>query len=205
MGDCLPECPRGAISFEEREAAEYDRDAVEANIKKQREDQARKIMNLNGLHFEAAGSCPGTQMRMIQRQENTVKNPAPSAITESNSQLTNWPVQIKLAPVEAPYFNQAKLLIAADCTAYAYAGFHEKFIKGKVALIGCPKLDSIDYSEKLTQILANNDIKSLTLVRMEVPCCGGLAMAVQKAIQNSGKFIPWQIITISIEGEILED
>ena len=124
--------------------------------------------------------------------------------TEMSSQLTNWPVQIKLAPVQAPYFEGAKLLIAADCTAYAYANFHQEFIKGKVALIGCPKLDSIDYSEKLTEIIRQNDIQSATIVRMEVPCCGGLEMAARKALQASGKFIPWQVVTISIDGKILE-
>ena len=120
------------------------------------------------------------------------------------SQLCNWPVQIKLAPLQAPYFDGAKLLIAADCTAYAYANFHKEFIRGKVTLIGCPKLDAVNYSEKLTEILRNNDIQSVTIVRMEVPCCGGLEMAAKKAIQDSGKFLPWQVVTISIDGEILE-
>ena len=120
------------------------------------------------------------------------------------SQLRNWPVQIKLAPINAPYFNGAKLLIAADCTAYAYANFHQEFIRGKVTMVGCPKLDSVDYSEKLTEIIRNNDIQSVTIVRMEVPCCGGLEMAAKKALQASGKFIPWQVVTISIDGKILE-
>ena len=120
------------------------------------------------------------------------------------SQLRNWPVQIKLAPVNAPYFDGAKLLIAADCTAYAYADFHQEFIRGKVALVGCPKLDDVDYSEKLTEIIRNNDIQSVTIVRMEVPCCGGLEMAAKKALQASGKFIPWQVVTISIDGKILD-
>ena len=120
------------------------------------------------------------------------------------SKLQNWPVQIKLAPVNAPYFNGANLLIAADCTAYAYAGFHQDFIRNKVTLIGCPKLDQADYSEKLTAIIQNNSIQSVTIVRMEVPCCGGLEMAAKKALQNSGKFIPWQVVTISIDGKIME-
>ena len=120
------------------------------------------------------------------------------------SKLQNWPVQIKLAPVNAPYFNGANLLIAADCTAYAYAGFHQDFIRNKVTLIGCPKLDQVDYSEKLTEIIQNNNIQSVTIVRMEVPCCGGLEMAAKKALQSSGKFIPWQVVTISIDGKILE-
>ena len=118
--------------------------------------------------------------------------------------LQNWPVQIKLAPANAPYFNDAKLLIAADCTAYAYASFHQDFIRNKVTLIGCPKLDQVDYSDKLTEIIQNNNIQSVTIVRMEVPCCGGLEMAAKKALQNSGKFLPWQVITISIDGNIME-
>ena len=120
------------------------------------------------------------------------------------SKLQNWPVQIKLAPVNAPYFNGANLLIAADCTAYAYAAFHQDFIRNKVTLIGCPKLDQVDYSEKLTEIIQNNNIQSVTIVRMEVPCCGGLEMAAKKALQNSEKFIPWQVITISIDGKTIE-
>ena len=123
---------------------------------------------------------------------------------DSISQLENWPVQIKLAPISAPYFNGAKLLIAADCTAYAYAGFHQDFIQNKVTLIGCPKLDQVDYSEKLAAIIQNNNIQSVTIVRMEVPCCGGLEMAVKNALQNSGKFIPWQVVTISIDGKIID-
>ena len=123
---------------------------------------------------------------------------------DSISQLENWPVQIQLAPISAPYFNGAKLLIAADCTAYAYAGFHQDFIQNKVTLIGCPKLDQVDYSEKLAAIIQNNNIQSVTIVRMEVPCCGGLEMAVKNALQNSGKFIPWQVVTISIDGKIID-
>ena len=121
------------------------------------------------------------------------------------SKLQNWPVQIKLAPVNAPYFNGANLLIAADCTAYAYAGFHQDFIRNKVTLIGCPKLDQVDYSEKLTGIIQNNNIQSVTIVRREVPCCGGLEIAAKKALQSSGKFLPWQVITISIYGNIIEE
>ena len=117
--------------------------------------------------------------------------------------LSNWPVQIKLAPIQAPYFDGADLLVAADCTAYAYAKFHSEFIDGRVTLIGCPKLDSVDYSEKLTEIIRNNNIKSVTIVRMEVPCCGGLEWAAKNALSNSGRHIPSQVITISIDGEIL--
>ena len=145
--------------------------------------------------------CPGMQARQIvpPKTESALSH-TPAAV----SQLGQWPCQIKLAPVNAPYFNGAKLLIAADCTAYAYANIHEDFMKGKVTLIGCPKLDSVDYSEKIMQIIKNNDIKSVTILRMEVPCCGGLEAAVKKALQESGKFIPWQTITISIDGKILD-
>lgn len=129
---------------------------------------------------------------------------AESGSTGMESQLMNWPVQIKLAPIQAPYFEDAKLLIAADCAAYAYANFHAEFIRDKVTIIGCPKLDSVDYSEKLTEIIRCNDIRSITIVRMEVPCCSGIEMAAKKALQASGKFLPWQVVTISIDGKILE-
>ncbi len=193
LGDCLPECPTDAISFEEREAPAYDEAAVLA--------AKQKKMKKQGIKIPHAG-CPGTQVRQIvpPKTENTSSH-TPAAI----SQLGQWPCQIKLAPVNAPYFNGAKLLIAADCTAYAYANIHEDFMKGKVTLIGCPKLDSVDYSEKITAIIRNNDIRSVTILRMEVPCCGGLETAVKKALQESGKFIPWQTITISIDGKILDD
>ena len=148
--------------------------------------------------------CPGTRMREMNRNREEAEHIDETAVVKQISKLRNWPVEIKLAPIQAPYFQGAKLLIAADCTAYAYASFHQDFIKGKVTLIGCPKLDAVDYSEKLTAILANNDITGVTIVRMEVPCCGGLEMAAKKALQNSGKFIPWQVVTISIEGEILD-
>lgn len=199
MGDCLPECPTGAITFEEREAAAYDEAAVLANKqKKEREHQAAH-------HHE--GGCPGSNIRQMSRRSLEQDAPKESD-KEGNvvwqSELQNWPVQIKLAPVNAPYFEGAKLLIAADCTAYAYASFHQDFVKGKITLVGCPKLDAVDYSEKLTEIIRNNDIQSVTIVRMEVPCCGGLEMAAKKALQNSGKFIPWQVVTISIDGNNLE-
>jgi hypothetical protein len=142
-------------------------------------------------------------MRQMNRNSANESN-EPLRSAAAHSRLQNWPVQIKLAPVQAPYFDGSKLLIAADCTAYAYASFHEEFMKGKVTLIGCPKLDGIDYSEKLTEIIRNNDITGVTVVRMEVPCCGGLEMAAKKALQVSGKFIPWQVVTIGIEGDILD-
>ena len=145
-------------------------------------------------------SCAGMQLKTFAHKAAS-ETAAPAA---QESQLSQWPVQIKLVPVNAPYFSGAKLLIAADCTAYAYAAFHEKFIKGHITLVGCPKLDSVDYSEKLTEIIAKNDIKSVTVVRMEVPCCGGLEHAAKTALQNSGKFIPWQVVTISTDGRILD-
>lgn len=195
LGDCLPTCPTGAISFEIREAAAFDKVAVEQAM------QNKKAL-LNKQGEELPCGCPGSQSKTLRRDA------APEAAeTESSSnvsQLSQWPVQIKLAPVNAPYFANANLLIAADCTAYAYGDFHNKFIRNKVVLIGCPKLDEGDYSEKLTEIIKNNDIKSVTVVRMEVPCCGGIENAVKSALQNSGKFLPWQIVTISTEGRILE-
>lgn len=177
LGDCLPECPTGAITFVEREADAYNHEAVMEN-KRRKEKGA----------LTASGAAEASE----NRTEPMV------------SQLAQWPCQIKLVPVRAPYFDGAKLLIAADCTAYAYAGFHQEFMRGRVTLIGCPKLDGVDYSEKLTQIISQNDIKSVTVLRMEVPCCGGLEFAAKKALQNSGKFIPWQVVTISIDGRILD-
>ncbi|MDO4582098.1 MAG: 4Fe-4S binding protein [Bacillota bacterium] len=184
LGDCLPACPTDAISFVEREAAAYDKEAVKAA-------QTRK---------HAPAGCPGAQSRRIV---HTGDDGGGSA-AEQASRLSQWPVQIKLAPVNAPYFDGAKLLIAADCTAYAYAAFHERFIKGCITLIGCPKLDGVDYTDKLTAIIGGNEIKSVTVARMQVPCCGGLENAVKAALQASGKFIPWQIATISTDGRILD-
>ena len=196
LGDCLPACPAGAISFIEREAAAYDEAAVLENKKKK----------AAAAHQAPAGGCPGTRMRQMNRrsEETAQEGENTSSAAPVTSQLSNWPVQIKLAPVHAPYFNGAKLLIAADCTAYAYAGFHQDFMRNKVTLIGCPKLDQVDYTEKLTAIIQQNDIQSVTILRMEVPCCGGLEMAAKKALQNSGKFIPWQVVTIGIDGKIME-
>ena len=185
LGDCLPGCPTGAISFVEREAAAYDEAAVLAA-------KAKKAQTL-------PCGCPGTQARAIHRAQGTMTACAPQS-----SQLSQWPVQIKLVPVNAPWLNGAKLLVAADCTAYAYANFHQDFIRGHITLVGCPKLDSVDYSEKLTDILKNNDIRSVTVVRMEVPCCGGMENAVKKALQASGKFLPWNVVTISTDGRILD-
>ena len=189
LGDCLPSCPTGAITFVEREALPYDEAAVQAN-------QAKKTYGNESLPC----GCPGTSSKAIERDDTECRTERKA----NTSQLRQWPVQIKLAPVNAPYFNGAHLLIAADCTAYAYGDFHNRFIKNKVTLIGCPKLDNIEYSEKLTEIIKNNDIKSVTVVRMEVPCCGGIENAVKTALQLSGKFIPWNVVTVSINGDIIE-
>ena len=194
LGDCLPTCPTGAIAFVEREAVAYDEKAAMENKQKRMQEKMKK----EGMTLPCG--CPGTQSRRIERAEHTETELS----RESVSRLSQWPVQIKLVPVNAPFFNSADLLIAADCTAYAYAAFHEKFIKNHITLVGCPKLDSVDYSEKLTEIIANNNIQSVTVVRMEVPCCGGLEHAAKTALQNSGKFIPWQVVTISTDGRILD-
>ena len=192
LGDCLPACPTGAITFVEREAAAYDEKAVMENKQRKMREQGMTL----------PCGCPASQSRNIQRQD------APAVETpqaQQTSRLSQWPVQIKLVPVNAPYFGGARLLIAADCTAYAYAAFHERFIRGHITLVGCPKLDSIDYSEKLTAIIRENNIKSVTVVRMEVPCCGGLEAAAKTALRESGKFIPWQVVTVTVDGRLKED
>ncbi len=186
LGDCLPACPTGAITFETREAPEYDEAAVNrAKAKKQ--------------PTTLPCGCPGTQSKAIKRE-------ASCSVTDVSvaSQLMQWPVQIKLVPMNAPYFDGANLLVAADCTAYAYGDFHNRFIRNRVTLIGCPKLDEGDYAEKLTAIIKNNDIRSVTVVRMEVPCCGGIENAVKRALMASGKFIPWSVVTISTDGRIID-
>lgn len=185
LGDCLPACPTGAISFVEREAAAYDEAAVLAA--KEKRGQSLPC------------GCPGSAAKTIARRETVSAATAPQ-----ESELRQWPVQIKLAPTNATWFDGAKLLVAADCTAYAYANFHRDFIKGHITLVGCPKLDAVDYAIKLSEIICNNDIRSVTVVRMEVPCCGGIENAVKTALQNSGKFIPWNVVTIATDGRILE-
>ena len=182
LGDCLPACPMNAISFEMREAPAYNEATVLAAKKEQE--------NL-------PCGCPGTACRSIEKQQTVSRQEVPG-------QLQNFPVQIKLVPVNAPWFDGANLLIAADCTAYAYGNFHQEFIRNRVTLIGCPKLDMVEYAEKLKEIIANNDIESVTIVRMQVPCCGGLEYAAKRAIQESGKFLPWQVVTISADGRIVE-
>ena len=190
LGDCLPVCPTGAITFVEREAAAYDEGAVQANMAKKGKTPC---------------ACPGSQSKLLEVQEKmAAKREEEATPVAVPSRLRQWPVQIKLAPIKAPYFDGAKLLIAADCTAYAYGNFHEEFMKGKITLVGCPKLDMVDYSEKLTEIIKQNDIQSVTIVRMEVPCCGGMELAAKKALQASGKFIPWQVVTISTDDKILD-
>ena len=190
LGDCLPVCPTDAIAFVEREALEYNEAEVKRNMEKKKAEPL-------------ACGCPGTNAKAIVRAAAP-----PAEVTQAAgaavSRLNQWPVQIKLVPVNAAYFDGAKLLVAADCAAYAYANFHEDFIKGKITLIGCPKLDEGDYAEKLTAILSQNNIKSVTVVRMEVPCCGGIENAVTRALQNCGKMIPWQVVTISTDGKIAE-
>jgi len=194
LGDCLPVCPTGAISFENREALEYNEAEVKMNMAKNK-----------ACETTLACGCPGSSVQTISREPScsAADTTAPSA-GSNPSQLSQWPVQIKLAPVNAPWFENANLLIAADCSAYAYGNFHQDFIKNSVALIGCPKLDDTDYSEKLTEILKVNNIKSVTVVRMEVPCCGGIENAVKTALMNCGKLIPWKSVTISTEGKVLD-
>ena len=184
--------PNRAITFVEREAAAYDEQAVMENKQKKMQKAGKTL----------PCGCPGSQSRQIKHAEDPH---AGAQCAAQESRLSQWPVQIKLVPVNAPYFDGAKLLIAADCTAYAYAAFHERFIKGHITLVGCPKLDSVDYSEKLTEIIRENNIKSVTVVRMEVPCCGGLELAAKKALQQSGKFIPWQVVTVTLDGRLKEE
>lgn len=193
LGDCLPTCPTNAISFEYREAAEYDEAAVKANM------EAKKAQKKT-----LACGCPGSQSKSINREVSNSTSISNDIVEIKGSQLNQWPVQIKLVPTNASYLKNASLLIAADCTAYAYGNFLNKFMKNKVTLIGCPKLDEVDYAEKLTEILKENDIKNIVVTRMEVPCCGGIVNAVKTALQNSGKMIPWQIVTISVDGKIVD-
>ena len=196
LGNCLPECPTGAIKIVEREADAFDETAVAAK-------QAEKHTGGTPVPPLVCG-CPG-------KMAKTITHASPLAFDVQRSELgvpsalVNWPVQIKLVPVNAPYLKNAALLIAADCTAFAYADFHRRFTTNKVTLIGCPKLDEDDYSEKLTAILQANDIRSVTVLRMEVPCCGGIVTATKQALLASGKMIPWHMVTISTDGAILEE
>ena len=188
LGDCLPTCPTGAITFVEREAAAYDEAAV----------QARKAA-------ACSGGCPGSAARSLHTAPAAAQAPAvPAGQSGPVSRLMQWPVQLKLLPVEAPFYQGTKLLIAADCTAFSRADFHERFMRGRITVIGCPKLDEGDYAEKLTEILRRNDIREVLVVRMEVPCCGGIQRAAETALQKSGKFIPWQVVTLGRDGNILD-
>lgn len=230
LGDCLPSCPAGAITFEEREAPAYDHAAVTAaQAAKRQSGSAPAAKRQNGPTPAAQqqsgptpaaqhqGGCPGSRAAVFSRQASmgtprsavsasAAVSPTGAAAQDADtlqSQLTQWPVQIKLAPLTAPFFDGAHLLIAADCTAYAYGDFHRRFIRGRITLVGCPKLDSVDYSEKLAEIFARNDLKSITVARMEVPCCGGIEFAVKKALDACGKDIPLDVVTISTDGRIL--
>lgn len=189
LGDCLPVCPTGAITFEEREADAYDEAAVQANMEKEKEQ-------------DLPCGCPGTHSKVIRRENIPEKETVQAGAVQTR--LNQWPVQIQLVPASAPYFDGAHLLVAADCTAYAYGDFHNQYMKNKITVIGCPKLDEADYAQKLTAILKQNDIKSVTVTRMEVPCCGGIENAVKTALQACGKMIPWQVVTISTDGRILD-
>ena len=188
LGDCLPHCPTNAITFVEREALAYDEEAV------------KKHMASQGRTY--TGRCPGSQARSLDKTQKTASNDIPAG--PSISRLSQCPVQIKLVPPHTPYLHGASQIIAAYCTAYAYARFHEDFIKGRITLIGCPKLDAIDYAEKLTEIIRQNDIRDVTLIRMEVPCCSGLEMAAKRALEQSGKDLPFKVHVITLDGKIKE-
>lgn len=212
LGNCLPECPTGAITVEDREAAAYDEEAVKIHL----EETAAKAPSARpaveaGQAVPMHSGCPGSRARVISRSitdsprnEVNINANAGGVYARAESQLGQWPCQIKLVPVGAPYFENAHLLIAADCTAYAYANIHQDFMRNRITLIGCPKLDEVDYSEKLAAIIANHNIKSVTVLRMEVPCCGGIANAVKNALISSGKMIPWNIVTIGTDGSVLD-
>lgn len=195
LGKCLPKCPAGAITIQERDAAEFDEEAVKNHVES---DSKNVLKNL-------PCGCPGTQARLIEKGHSISSGNEKMNTEPVHSQLRQWPCQIKLVPAGASYFDNAHLLIAADCTAYAYANIHNDFMKNKVTLIGCPKLDDIDYSEKLAQILKAHEIKSITVLRMEVPCCGGIVSAVKQALISSGKMIPWRVVIIGTNGNLIEE
>ncbi|MGD9568863.1 MAG: 4Fe-4S binding protein [Sedimentibacter sp.] len=190
LGDCLPQCPVDAIEIIEREADEFDKELVEKKMKERKQKQEEPL----------PCGCPGHQAKVIAHKGPIAKVEK----IELSSQLRQWPVQIKLVSPMAPYFEGADILVAADCTAFAYANIHQDFMKGKITLIGCPKLDDVDYSEKLTAILKNNDVKSITVLRMEVPCCSGIVNAVKNAIIASGKMIPWGFRVVATDGTLID-
>lgn len=198
LGNCLPECPTNAITIEEREADAYDEELVKKNI-----EMKTLVKNASFPSQPVHSGCPGSRAMSIKRPAPAV-TPAEASGEPITSELMQWPCQIKLVPVNAPYFDNCDLLIAADCTAFAYANIHKDFMKNRITLIGCPKLDEGDYSEKLTAILANNNINSIKILRMEVPCCGGIVNAVKTAIIQSGKMLPWSIVVIGTSGEVLQ-
>ncbi|HEY9060559.1 MAG TPA: 4Fe-4S binding protein [Pseudobacteroides sp.] len=196
LGACLPDCPTGAMEIIEREAAEFDEELVKARMEEM--SAAQKKAEAKPL----ACGCPGMHAKTIEKKAQPVQERVEGPL---ESQLRQWPCQIKLVPVNAPYFNNAHLLVAADCTAYAYANIHQEFMKNKITIIGCPKLDDIDYAEKLGEIIKRNEIKSVTVLRMEVPCCGGIVAAVKKALIESGKMVPWSVHTIATDGVVIDD
>lgn len=198
LGACLPECPTGAIQIVEREACAFS----EEEVSKMKIEQEKKALS---IPEKLPCGCPGTMTKTMYPETSEACPSNASSPTPSVSQLRNWPIQIKLVPVSAPYLNGSSLLIAADCTAFAYPGFQEKYMRGRVTLIGCPKLDDIDYTQKLTDILKMNAIQKVTVIRMEVPCCAGIAQAVKQALMNSGKMIPWNVVTISTDGRIIDE
>ena len=204
LGDCLPACPVDAIKIVEREAADYDEAAVAARMAAAKGHAAPAAAPAAAKAPLPCG-CPGQMAKSIARKPAAETPAADAPAAAPIAQLANWPVQIKLVNPRAPYLQNAALLIAADCTAFAYPDIHRRFMRNKVTLIGCPKLDEGDYAEKLTAILQANEIKSVTVLRMEVPCCGGIASATMRALQASGKMIPWQVVTISTDGAILDE
>ena len=215
LGNCLPHCPTEAISFEQREATPYNKEIAPKRVAEKEATKssrgggcagslAKSLVSSSRPKQASGGGCPGSMAKKIESFQPGNRALEEESTGSMQSQLGQWPVQIKLVPVNAPYFDGAKLLIAADCTAYAYANFHQDFIKGRITLVGCPKLDAVDYSDKLTEILKHNDIRSITVVRMEVPCCGGIEQAVKKALLNSGKLIPWDVVIVSTDGRILD-
>lgn len=191
LGMCLPSCPTGALKVIEKEV-----EAFEEHHKK----EAEKAPASSGC----SGGCPSTVSKTFNRGDAEKPNTTSAVSDEMPSQLGQWPCQIKLVPVNAPYFDNARLLVAADCTAFANANIHQTYMKNKITIIGCPKLDMVDYAEKLTEILKHNNIKSVDVLRMSVPCCGGIEQAVKKALIDSGKMIPWQVVTISTDGTVLD-
>jgi ferredoxin len=220
LGNCLPECPAGAIAIEERDAAGFDDEAVKkhATVKAVNMGspvpetsracgcgEADSVAEPDDMPEKLACGCPGTSAKLIERGECAHGTAAPHQAAAPESQLRQWPCQIKLVPVNAAYLDNADLLVAADCTAYAYADIHSDFMRHRITLIGCPKLDDTDYTEKLTEILKAHEIRSIKVLRMEVPCCGGIVNAVKQALINSGRMIPWGVATVGTDGRIVED